>query len=82
MDTEKIHSAVVASLMEIAPEIDPISLEPDVEFRDQVDMDSMDMLNFVTALHRRTGIEVPDNDYLQLTSVDACVRYLAKHLSG
>ena len=82
MDTEQIHSAVVASLMEIAPEIDPISLEPDVEFRDQVDMDSMDMLNFVTALHRRTGIEVPDNDYLQLTSVDACVRYLAKHLSG
>ncbi len=82
MDTEQIHSAVVASLMEIAPEIDPISLEPDVEFRDQVDMDSMDMLNFVTALHRRTGIEVPDNDYLQLSSVDACVRYLAKHLSG
>ena len=80
MEAERIKTLVLESLMEVAPELDPGNLEPDVEFRDQIDIDSMDMLNFVTGLHRRTGIDIPDADFMQLSSVEACVAYLAKRM--
>ena len=59
------HTAVIASLAVIAPETDFDSLAPDADLRDELDLDSMDFLNFVTGVYERTGIEVPERDYPQ-----------------
>jgi acyl carrier protein len=48
-----------------------------VDLRDQLDIDSMDFLNFVIALHERLGVDVPERDYPQLATFDGCVEYLA-----
>ena len=46
--------------------------------RDQLDIDSMDFLNFVIAMNERTGIEIPESDYGELATLTGCVTYLAR----
>jgi acyl carrier protein len=43
---------------------------------EQLDIDSMDFLNLIVALHERTGIEIPERDYPKLSTLDAAVAYL------
>jgi acyl carrier protein len=77
MTPDDIRKTIVDALTRIAPEIDPASIEPGTNFRDQLDLDSMDFLNFVLALHDRLGIEIPEVDYPRLYTLDAAVAYLA-----
>ena len=77
MNENELREAVLTSLGEVAPEIDPATLDPSMPVADQVEIDSMDFLDFVVALAGRTGIEVPERDYNDVASVDGCVRYLA-----
>lgn len=70
------RTAVMASLARIAPEADLDHLGPDLDLRDELDLDSMDFLNFVIELHNRTGVEVPERDYPRMLTLDACVHYL------
>jgi acyl carrier protein len=80
MDAESIRQAVFAALRPIAPEATPDEIQGDVALRDQIDLDSMDFLHFVLALHDRLGIDIPESDYAQLTTIDAIVEYLHRHL--
>jgi acyl carrier protein len=73
---EDLRAAVLRVLGEIAPEADLASLEPDVAFREQLDLDSMDVLNFVVGLHAALGVEIPEADYPKLATLDACAGYL------
>ena len=76
MTREEIRRTVLRLLCNIAPEADPSQLQPNVSFRDQLDVDSMDLLNFVISLHKELGIEIPERDYAKLMTVDDCVGYL------
>lgn len=80
MTPDAIRATVLRVLGEIAPEADPAALKPDVAFRDQLDLDSMDVLNFVVGLHRALGVEIPEADYPKLATLDGCVEYLATRL--
>jgi len=55
-------------------------MEPEVDLRDQLDIDSMDLLNFITAVHKQMGVNIPEADYPRLTSLAACVDYIAERL--
>ena len=77
MTEGEIRETVLRALCEIAPEADPGALAPDVSFRDQLDLDSMDFLNFAIALHEELGVEIPEADYPKLATLDGCVEYLA-----
>ena len=77
MTEQEIREAVVTALTGVAPDVEPDSIEPGVNFRDQFDFDSMDFLNFVTALHKRFGIDIPEADYGELNNLDGCVTYIA-----
>jgi len=78
-----IRKVVQEELNNIAPEIDLASVDPDADLREAIDIDSMDFLNFVTALHRRTGIDIPELDYPKLATLSGTVAYLdAKLKSG
>jgi len=72
----ELRATVLHVLGEIAPEADLAALKSDVGFRDQLDLDSMDLLNFVVGLHAALGVEIPETDYPKLVTLDACVEYL------
>ncbi|HEX2437317.1 MAG TPA: acyl carrier protein [Methylomirabilota bacterium] len=76
MTAEELRATVLRALGDVAPEADLASLKPDVPLRDQLDLDSMDFLNFVVALHGAVGVEIPEADYPRLATLEACVDYL------
>lgn len=80
--SDEIKATALRVLGEIAPEADLTSLNPDVSFRDQLDIDSMDFLNFVIALHEALHVEIPEADYPKLDSLNACVKHLSWLLSA
>ena len=77
MDRKQIAAAVLAELRRIAPELEEGELKPDRLLRDQVDLDSMDWLNFLVALHEHLKVEIPESDYARLGTLDQVVDYLA-----
>jgi acyl carrier protein len=77
MTLEQIRSTVIEALCQVAPEAEPAQLRPNVSFRQQLDIDSMDFLRFIIALHEKTHRELPEKDYPKLTTLDGCVAYLA-----
>ena len=75
-DSASLESRILALIVEIAPDIDPAAVAPDVELRAQFDFDSMDFLNLAVALHKTFGIDIPERDYRELASVARCAAYL------
>jgi acyl carrier protein len=78
MTAAEIHEAVLKVLANIAPEADLSSLAPTARIRDQLDLDSMDFLNFIIGLHQELHVEIPERDYSQLMTLAGCVDYLQK----
>ncbi len=77
MTRDEIRAVVLRALGDVAPEADLSRLDPRVSFRDQLDLDSMDVLNFVTALHDALGVDVPESEYAKLATLEGAVEYLA-----
>jgi acyl carrier protein len=78
----EIRSVVQEELANIAPEMDMRNLDPRTDLRETLDIDSMDFLNFVIAINRRLGIEIPELDYPQLATLDGAVAYLGTKLAS
>jgi acyl carrier protein len=77
MNASDIESAVIAELKRIAPEVEEGALAPAKPLRDQVDLDSMDWLNFLVALSERFKVEIPESDYRNLGTLQQTVAYIA-----
>jgi len=77
MSEDEIRSLVLEALAEVAPEADLASLDPREDLREQLEIDSMDLLNLVIGVHERTGVEIPEADYPKLVTLDSAVAYLA-----
>jgi acyl carrier protein len=82
MTNAEIRSIALATLKSIAPEIDEADLRSDRPLRNQVDLDSMDWLNFLLGLHEKLKVEIPEADYAKLVSLDDVVTYLTTRLSA
>ena len=76
MKREELAAKLLALVTGIAPDVDPATVIPGIDFRDQFDFDSMDMLNFAIELHREFGIDVPEAEYSRLASLDKCMAYV------
>lgn len=77
MTRDEIRTAVLAVLRDVAPEIDPTTLDPHAPLRETLDLDSVDFMNAMVGLHAALGVDVPEADYAKLATLDACVEYLA-----
>lgn len=77
-DTEAID-LLKTMLHQVAPEVDLRALTPDTELQFDLDLDSMDFLNIVAAVHERTGIDIPERDYPELLTVGSFASYVAAH---
>jgi acyl carrier protein len=75
-DDSIIRTVVLNALGRIAPEADLAALDPNEDIREQLDVDSVDFLNFVLAIDQDLGIEVPEVDYRKLRTLDGCIAYL------
>jgi acyl carrier protein len=78
MSTEELTELVKRSLFDVAPDLAGETIDPTARFNDQFEFDSMDFLNFVAALHRATGLDLPEKDYPRLTTLESAVTYLAE----
>jgi acyl carrier protein len=81
MAKDDIKPAVIDALTGVAPEIDPATIDPALDLREQFDLDSMDFLNFVIALHERFGVDIPEAEYPSLASLDGAMAYLEAKLA-
>ena len=77
MNQEEVRKGVLAELLRIAPELEDGEVVPGKLLREQVDLDSMDWLNFLVALHERFKVEIPEGDYQKLATLDQLVAYLS-----
>ncbi|HXP73946.1 MAG TPA: phosphopantetheine-binding protein [Stellaceae bacterium] len=82
MTDKDIRRIVLNALSGVAPELDEAALELDKSFRDQIDIDSMDFLNYVIALHDALAVDIPERDYPLLASIDGAVAYLSAQLKA
>jgi acyl carrier protein len=77
---EDLQKAVLSLLSDIAPEINTAQLNLSLPLRDQVDIDSMDFLNFLTKIHEELGVDVPEADSQRLPNLERLIVYLAEKL--
>jgi len=75
-----ILKLVHEELNNIAPEVDMATVDPKADLREAIDIDSMDFLNFITAVHRRLGVDIPEEDYAKLITIDGATAYIAAKL--
>jgi acyl carrier protein len=80
MDEQAIRDTLFAVLRTVAPEVAPDEIVADQPLRDQVDLDSMDFLNFLIRLHERLGVDVPESQYAKLVTLNDFVAYLRARL--
>ena len=78
MSESDVRAAVLAVLRSIAPELEVETLDPARPLREQIDLDSIDWLNVIVALHERFGVDIPEADYAKLVTLADVVAYLAK----
>ena len=76
MTKEEIRLLIVEELGTVAPETDAATIDPDADLREALDIDSLDFLNFIAALHKRTGVNVPERDYASLLTMNKAAAYL------
>jgi len=81
MNQREAAELALKTLGEVAPEVDPATVDAGLDLREEVDLDSMDFLNFVTALSEATGVEIRERDYPELATLDGCAAYLAARTS-
>lgn len=73
------RAGVVAELLDVAPEIDEADLSDSELLRDQVDLDSMDWLNFLVRVHKRFEVDIPESEYASLRTIDDLTAYIDQH---
>jgi acyl carrier protein len=78
MNTEQATAAVAGALARIAPEADLDEVDPAEDLRGELDLDSMDFLGLVEALAESTGVDIPEDDYREVRSLDGLVAYLVR----
>ena len=82
MTKDDCKKLVIDIISDIAPDEDLTAIKPEIKLRDQLQLDSMDFLDIVMELRKRHKIEVPEEDYMQLSTLNGCVTYLKPMLEA
>jgi len=77
-----VRKVLQEELNNIAPEVDIASVDPAADLREAIDIDSMDFLNFVIAVHHRLGIDIPEIDYPKLVTLNGAIAYIDAKLAS
>ncbi|VVT20815.1 acyl carrier protein [Hoeflea sp. EC-HK425] len=77
MNRDTLYAVFIEELVNVAPDLDAGSINGDDQLQDDLELDSMDVLNLVAALHDRLGIDIPEDDYVQIETPAKAADYLA-----
>jgi len=77
MTAANVRQIVLDIISDIAPDEDVNEVDDSKSLREQLDLDSMDFLDIVMELRKRHKVEVPQEDYPKLATLDSCVAYLS-----
>ena len=72
----EIREEILDILSDIAPDEDLSGLQDSLAFREQLELDSMDFLDIVMELRKRYRVQIPEDQYKELASMESTVRYL------
>lgn len=81
VSAEELEQIIFRALGQIAPEADFDRLQPDENIQNALDIDSFDFLNFLITLNEELGVEIPEADYRQVSTLNGLVAYLLAHLA-
>jgi acyl carrier protein len=76
---------ILAGLGEIVEEIAGVPADevtPSKSFVDDLDIDSLSMVEIAVAAQDKFGVEIPDDQLKDLTTVQDVVNYVSKHAEG
>lgn len=76
LSEDQIQKTILEIIGKIAPEADIEHLDPAERLRNQFDFNSVDFLNFAIALQAHLNVEIPEEDYPQLATINGCIAYL------
>jgi acyl carrier protein len=76
MTDERIRTTLLSCLSDVAPEIDTQAIEDDMDLRDELDLDSMDVLRWVQGIHKALGVEIPEEDYGKIATLGDAINYV------
>ena len=76
MNEDQIKQIIFQLLKKIAPDTEPSQLKPDENIRETLNIDSFDSLQFLVALNEKIGIEIPEQDYGKVGTLNALIQYL------
>jgi acyl carrier protein len=79
MNKEQARQIIFEVLGEIAPEVDPAAVDDSSDLTEQLDLDSMDYLNWMLGINQATGVEIPQRDVSRFLTIDGAVDYLVDH---
>ena len=82
MTGDEARELIRATLHRVAPDADLDQVGPGETLQEALDLDSIDFLNLVTGLHQATGLEIPERDYPELSTLDGAVTYLTLHTAA
>jgi acyl carrier protein len=77
MSPAEVKEVILDILEGIAPDEDLSGLKDDVPLREQLELDSMDFLDIVMELRKRYRVQIPEDDYLHLATMNSTVEYLS-----
>ena len=80
MTSNEIRTTLLACLSDVAPEIGDEEIEDDADLRDELDLDSMDVLRWVQGIHKALGVEIPEEDYGKITTLGDAIDYVAARI--
>lgn len=78
MSDTDYRAVFLEELVKVAPDIDADDVGDNDHIQDDLELDSMDVLNLVTALHERLGIDIPEKDYPEIATPARAAAYLAR----
>ena len=82
MNREEIIKLILDLIHESVPSEDLSNVDPDIPLRDQLELDSVDFLNIIMELQMRYGFEIPEDDFMELTTLNRCVAYLGSKIEA
>lgn len=82
MTAPQVRQAILDIIARIAPDEDLSDVNDTDRLRDQIELDSMDFLDIVMELRKVYGIEVPESDYMELSTLERSVAYLQPRMEG
>ncbi|WP_028581979.1 acyl carrier protein [Desulfogranum japonicum] len=82
MTEQELQAIIFASLKKVAPESIPEDLDPDENFREELDIDSYTFLQMLVHIGEQTGVEVPEIDYGRVSTLSGMQGYLTARLSS